>query len=156
VRELRAPSCTNGWYWATATDHSSVQGNSSGSLAIFTAIRRASSLVSSLAAELRPRRTSEAISAISKSWKSSPREGSSLYRLVGDFVSEDYLLVVSLVKVFVAIAHQFRSLGVGGGGERSPSKGLRIAVVSAAALLPSVTAELRSNAKLLLSVPFYL
>jgi hypothetical protein len=100
--------------------------------------------------------TKDAISAISKSWKSSPREGSSLYRLVGDFVSEDYLLVVSLVKVFVAIAHQFRSPGVGGGGERSPSKGLRIAVVSAAALLPSVTAELRSNKKLLLSVPFYL
>jgi hypothetical protein len=32
-----------------------------------------------------------------------------------------------------------------GAGERSPSKGLRIAVVSAAALLPSATAELRSD-----------
>jgi hypothetical protein len=96
------------------------------------------------------------MSAIRKSWKPSRRDGSSsLYCLIGDFVSEDHLLV-SLVKVFVAIAHQFRSPGVGGVGERSPSKGLCIAVVSAAALLPSVTAELRSNIKLLLSVPFYL
>ena len=40
------------------------------------------------------------------------------------------------------------------GGERSPSRGLRIAVVSAAALRLSAKAELRSDVKLLLSVPF--
>jgi hypothetical protein len=83
------------------------------------AILRASSLVSNFAADLRPRRTSEAISAISKSWNSSPREGSSLYRLVGDFVSEDDLLV-SLFKAFDAIAHRFRQPGVGAEASEAP------------------------------------
>src|SRR6516225_6276709 len=53
--------------------------NNSGSLAMFAAIRRASSFVSSLAADRRPRRAPKAISAIPKSWKSSPHhDGGSL------------------------------------------------------------------------------
>ena len=68
--------------------------DSSGNLAILAAKR-----ASSLAADRRPRRTSKAISAIQKSWKSSPRHESSFYRLVGDFFSQD--LLVSLVRVFL-------------------------------------------------------
>ena len=52
-------------------------------------IRRASSLLSTLAVDRRPRRTSEAISAMQKSWKPSPRDGSSLYRLVGNVISQE-------------------------------------------------------------------
>jgi hypothetical protein len=48
---------------------------SSGSLAMFAAIRRASSLLSSFAAGVR--RTSEAISIMHKSWKPLRRDGSS-------------------------------------------------------------------------------
>jgi hypothetical protein len=75
--------------------------NSCGSLAMFTAMLRASSLLSNLAADYR--RTSKAISIMHKSWKPSRRDESSLYRLVGDFVSEG--LLVSPVKVLVAIVH---------------------------------------------------
>jgi hypothetical protein len=57
------------------------------------AIPRAPSLLSNFAADYR--RASEAISIMHKSWKPSRRDGSGLYRLVGDFVSED--LLVSLV-----------------------------------------------------------
>ena len=46
-----APTATTG---TTATGHSSVQRASSGSFAIFAAIRLASSLVSNFAADLRP------------------------------------------------------------------------------------------------------
>ena len=49
-------------------------------------------------------RTSEAISTIQKSWKPSRRDGSSLYCLVGNFVSQE-IVFVSLIKVFVAIVH---------------------------------------------------
>jgi hypothetical protein len=51
----------------------------------------------------RPGRTTEAISAIQKSWKSSPRDGSSLYRVVGNVVSQGSV-VVSLI--LVAIVHR--------------------------------------------------
>jgi hypothetical protein len=45
------------------------------------------------------------MSAIPKSWKPSRREGSSsLYCLIGDFVSQE-IAFVSLIKVFVAIAY---------------------------------------------------
>ena len=59
--------------------------------------------VSSLAADRRPGRTTEAISAIQKSWKSSPRDGSSLYRVVGNVFSLESV-VVSLI--FAAIVHR--------------------------------------------------
>jgi len=73
---------------------------------MLAAIRRASSLLSTLAADRRPRRTSEAISAVQKSWKPSPRDGSSLYRLVGNVVSQERVFV-SLI--FVAIVHRVGS-----------------------------------------------
>jgi hypothetical protein len=72
---------------------------------MFAAILRASSLLSNLAAERRPRRAPEAMSAIPKSWKPSRRDGSSsLYCLIGDFVSQE-IAFVRLIKVFVAIVH---------------------------------------------------
>jgi hypothetical protein len=46
------------------------------------------------------------MSAIPKSWKPSRRDGSSsLYCLIGDFVSQE-IAFVRLVKVFVAIVHR--------------------------------------------------
>jgi hypothetical protein len=72
---------------------------------MFAAPRLASSSLSNFAADRR--RTSETISTIHKGWKPSRRNGSSLYRLVGDFVSED--LFVSLAKVLVAIVHGVHS-----------------------------------------------
>jgi hypothetical protein len=70
---------------------------------MFAAIRRASSLLSNLAAERRPRRAPEAMSAVPKSRKPSRPDGSSgLYCLIGDFVSQE-IAFVSLIKVFVAI-----------------------------------------------------
>ena len=63
-----------------------------------------------LAAERRPRRAPEAMSAIPNSWKPSRRDGSSsLYYLIGDFVSQE-INFVRLIKVFVAIAHRGASL----------------------------------------------
>jgi hypothetical protein len=62
------------------------------------------------------------MSAIPKSWKPSRRDGSSsLYRLIGDFVSQE-IAFVRLIKVFVAIVHrggcpiprQSRAAGSGG------------------------------------------
>jgi hypothetical protein len=62
------------------------------------------------------------MSAILKSWKPSRRDGSSsLYRLIGDFVSQE-IAFVRLFKVFVAIVHrggcpiprQTRAAGSGG------------------------------------------
>jgi hypothetical protein len=45
------------------------------------------------------------MSAIPKSWKPSRRDGSSsLYCLIGDFVSQG-IAFVGLIKVFVAIVH---------------------------------------------------
>ncbi len=77
----------------------------SGSLAIFAAILRASSLLSNLAADRRPRRAPEAMTAIPKSWKPSRRDGSSsLYCLIGDFVSQE-IAFVRLIRVIVAIVH---------------------------------------------------
>jgi len=75
---------------------------SAGSFATFAAMRRASSRVSSLAADRRP--TSEPIRTMHKSWKPSECDESGLHRLVGDFVSED--LFIGLIKVFVAIVHR--------------------------------------------------
>jgi hypothetical protein len=66
-----------------------------------TDFRRGPSLLSTLLRIIDG--TSEAISIMHKSWKPLRRNGSSLYRLVRDFISEDFL--VSLVKVLVAIVH---------------------------------------------------
>jgi hypothetical protein len=72
---------------------------------MLAAIRRASSLLSNLAAERRPRRAPEAMSAILKSWKPSRRDGiSSLYCLIGDFVSQE-IAFVRLINVFLVIVH---------------------------------------------------
>jgi hypothetical protein len=64
------------------------------------------------------------MSAIPKSWKPSRPDGSSsLYRLIGDFVSQE-IAFVRLIKVFVAIVHRggvqfLDSPGPGGGRRRS-------------------------------------
>jgi hypothetical protein len=72
---------------------------------MFAAIRRVSSSLSNLVAERRPRRAAKAMSAIPKSWKPSRRDASSsLYCLIGDFVSQE-IAFVGLIKVFVAIVH---------------------------------------------------
>ncbi len=68
---------------------------------MFAAIRRASSLLSC------GRRTSEAISTIRKSRKPRRHDGSSLQRLIGDFVCEDHLL-----GLVVAVAHRFRKIAL--------------------------------------------
>ena len=60
------------------------------------------------------------MSAIPKSWKPSRRDGSSsLYCLIGDFVSQE-IAFVSLIKVFVVIVHHGVSISstVQGGGKR--------------------------------------
>ena len=61
------------------------------------------------------------MSAIPKSWKPSRRDGSSsLYRLIGDFVSQE-IAFVRLIKVFVAIRSSWgvsNSSTVQGGGKR--------------------------------------
>ncbi len=93
---------------------------SPGSLAILLAILRASSSLSNLVAERRPRRAAKAMSAIPKSWKPSRRDGSSsLYCLIGDFVTQE-IAFVGLIKVFVAIVHHGGSISstVQGGGKR--------------------------------------
>jgi hypothetical protein len=66
--------------------------------------------VRNLAAERRPRRAPEAMSAIPKSWKPSRcgRSGS-LYCLIGDIVSQE-IAFVTLIKVFVAIVHRGASI----------------------------------------------
>jgi hypothetical protein len=106
---------------------------SSCSFAIFTAIRRDSSRVNSLAADRRPGRTTEAISAIQKSWKSSPRDGSSLYRVVGNVVSQGSVVgnvvsqgsvVVSLI--LVAIVHRIGLLDRPGQREAAAGSGRRL------------------------------
>ena len=72
--------------------------NSPGSLAMLAVTLRASSFVSSLAADRRPRRAPEAISAVPKSWEPSPRHGGSLYCLVGHSPVQE-LAFVSLIKL---------------------------------------------------------
>ncbi len=60
------------------------------------------------------------MSAIPKSWKPSGRDGSSsLYCLIGDFVSQE-IAFVGLIKVFVAIVHHGASNSSTdqGGGKR--------------------------------------
>jgi hypothetical protein len=93
-----------------------------GNLAIFAAIRGASSLVSIFAAERRPRRTPKAISAMPKSWKPSPRHGGRLYYLVGDFASQE-IAFVSLIEVFAAIVQRTSNCSTDqGGGKRRVSR----------------------------------
>src|SRR5262252_1061965 len=94
--------------------------NSPGSLAMLAVILRASSFVSSLAADRRPRRAPEAISAVPKSWEPSPRHGGSLYCLVGHSPVQE-IPFVSLIKLFAAIVHrghQFQGGGAHGCGSQ--------------------------------------
>jgi hypothetical protein len=89
---------------------------------MLAAILRASSLLSNLAAERRPRRAPEAVSAIPKSWKPSRRDGSSsLYCLVGDFVCQE-IAFVSL-SVLVSIVHHWGVHFLDGPGRRETAGG---------------------------------
>jgi len=78
-------------------------------------ILRASSFVSSLAADRRPRRAPEAISAVPKSWEPSPRHGGSLYCLVGHSPVQE-IPFVSLIKLFAAIVHRGTNSSTAQGG----------------------------------------